>query len=436
LGASGTITANTTAALTFSNAGSGDASGTTFNGGTARTISHNSIGAAPQAGNSSIVTVGTITSGTWNGSSISTTYTDAKVTSVNGSTGAITGLATLASPTFSGNASAPTAAADTNTTQLATTAFVVGQASSATPGAVGSAAVGTSLRYARADHTHSGVTSITTSSGLSTNTGATGAVSITNTGVTSIVAGTNISVSGATGAVTVNVSGTVANATYATSAGSATSATTAGTVTTAAQPNITSVGTLSSLTVSGNVTAGNVITSGSGGNVTGANVISGTTLSVTQILNAGSNGVGNIGNSTVYFNTVFAKATSAQYADLAEEYLADATYSPGTVLIFGGNAEVTVANQSNDSRIAGVVSTNPAHVMNAGLSGINVVAVALTGRVPTLVVGTVRKGDMMVSGGNGAARACATPAMGTVIGKALENFDGESGIIEVVVGRL
>jgi hypothetical protein len=188
--------------------------------------------------------------------------------------------------------------------------------------------------------------------------------------------------------------------------------------------------------VTGNVTAGNVLTSGSGGNITGANVVSATTLSVSQILNSGANGVGNIGNSTTYFNTVFARATSALYADLAEEYAGDATYAPGTVLVFGGSAEVTRATEPGDTRIAGVVSTNPAHVMNAGLNAANVAIVALTGRVPTSVVGNVRKGDMMVSAGNGAAQACATPAMGSVIGKALENFTGESGIIEVVVGRL
>ena len=71
--------------------------------------------------------------------------------------------------------------------------------------------------------------------------------------------------------------------------------------------------------------------------------------------------------------------------------------------------------------------------MNSHASG---VAVALTGRVPTHVVGQVRKGDMMVATEVGKARAEANPAMGTVIGKALEDFDGTHGTIEVVVGRL
>jgi hypothetical protein len=72
--------------------------------------------------------------------------------------------------------------------------------------------------------------------------------------------------------------------------------------------------------------------------------------------------------------------------------------------------------------------------MNTGLTGDNVVAVALNGRVPCQVQGTVQKGDLMVSAGNGRARAEANPRVGSVIGKALENFDGPEGVIEVVVG--
>jgi hypothetical protein len=74
--------------------------------------------------------------------------------------------------------------------------------------------------------------------------------------------------------------------------------------------------------------------------------------------------------------------------------------------------------------------------MNSMLKADHVTALALSGRVPALVMGTVRKGDMMVSAGNGHAQACATPAMGTVIGKALQDFNGSSGIIEIVVGRM
>ena len=121
---------------------------------------------------------------------------------------------------------------------------------------------------------------------------------------------------------------------------------------------------------------------------------------------------------------------------MAEKYTADAEYTPGTVLSFGGSQEVTLSLIDADHRVAGVVSTNSAYIMNAGLTSEHVATVALTGRVPCSVTGTVRKGDSMVSAGNGAARAEANPAVSTVIGKALENFDGESGVIEVVVGRV
>lgn len=189
-----------------------------------------------------------------------------------------------------------------------------------------------------------------------------------------------------------------------------------GTLQTAAQTNITSVGTLSTLVVGGSVT------------VNSSNV-------ATAIVNSAGSGWGNIGASGATFNTAFVKATSAQYADVAENYLSDAAYEPGTVLHFGGSAEVSQCDIDSCKRVAGVVSTNPAYRMNDLLQGEHVVAVALLGRVPCKVQGKISKGDMVVSAGNGRARAEANPQLGTVIGKALENFDGEQGIIEVVVGR-
>jgi hypothetical protein len=159
------------------------------------------------------------------------------------------------------------------------------------------------------------------------------------------------------------------------------------------------------------------------------------TVTLNNIVNGGANATGNIGSSTTYFNTVFAKATSAQYADLAEHYSTDAEYEPGTVVMFGGDKEVTICAEDMSRRIAGVVSTNPAYIMNAGILETSV-AVALQGRVPTKVKGPVRKGDMMVSAGDGYARAEDAPVLGSVIGKALENFDGDLGVIEVVVGRI
>jgi hypothetical protein len=224
---------------------------------------------------------------------------------------------------------------------------------------------------------------------------------LTNSAVT--VNGTSISLGGS-GTVTANaatLTGTVLNATVVTT-------------------SITSTGALNS----------GSITSGFGTIDIGTDAIT-----CGGIVNANANGVGNIGSSTTYFNTVFAKATSAQYADLAEKYTADAEYAPGTVVVFGGSAEVTVDAVDGDRRVAGVVSTNPSYIMNAGCEGTNVATVALTGRVPCFVVGPVRKGDLMVAAGLGRARAEADPRVGTVIGKALEDHDGAEGTIEVVVGR-
>lgn len=142
----------------------------------------------------------------------------------------------------------------------------------------------------------------------------------------------------------------------------------------------------------------------------------------------------NLGSSSAWWGTLFGVSTQAKYADLAENYQADAHYHPGTVLEFGGSEEVTIAVEGT-RRVAGVVSTNPAHVMNGGLTGPNVATLALTGRVPCNVIGPVAKGDLMVSAGFGYAKANNDPAIGQVIGKALADFTGAKGQIEVVVGR-
>ena len=149
----------------------------------------------------------------------------------------------------------------------------------------------------------------------------------------------------------------------------------------------------------------------------------------------GSNVSINLGSTSAWFNNIYGTSTHALYADLAENYLADKFYNPGTVLMFGGVEEVTVATP-NTTAVAGVVSTNPAHLMNGALSGSNVVPVALVGRVPCNVVGPVAKGDLMVSAGFGYAKTNNSAGIGQIIGKALQDFSiNGKGVIEVVVGR-
>jgi hypothetical protein len=197
-------------------------------------------------------------------------------------------------------------------------------------------------------------------------------------------------------------------------------ATTAGTVTTAAQPNITSVGTLTGLTLSGTLSGAVQIGTGTATHF-------GTTLTTGANTTAGSV----IGNWTLSAGSRW----NASYADLSEKYVADANYGPGTVLIFGGEHEVTISTEMNTTRVAGVITTDAAYTMNSGLEAEFIADIALQGRVPCKVIGPVFKGDLLVAASNGHAIANNEARAGTIIGKSLENFNEASGIIEVAVGR-
>jgi hypothetical protein len=157
-------------------------------------------------------------------------------------------------------------------------------------------------------------------------------------------------------------------------------------------------------------------------------------LSTNSSIVPGTNGTLDLGTTALRWNTIWGKASSAVYADLAENYESDQNYEPGTVVEFGGEFEITEA-KANSTRVAGIVSTNPGYLMNAEAKGNFIIPIGLVGRVPCKVVGPVFKGDMMVSAGDGYAIASSAPNIGTVIGKALENLAGGIGVIEVVVGR-
>jgi hypothetical protein len=180
--------------------------------------------------------------------------------------------------------------------------------------------------------------------------------------------------------------------------------------------------TLNNLTANSNIAAGNL-------SVSGISVYAG------SILPTSNAAAVNIGSTSVWFNNIYGTAVHALYADVAERYTSDYKYPPGTVVSFGTTTEVTASKTANDTRVAGVVSTNPAYSMNAGIEGVDV---ALMGRVPCQVTGTVVRGDMMVASGTpGVAMANNNAPMGAVIGKALGNHTGDVvGIVEVVVGRI
>jgi hypothetical protein len=230
------------------------------------------------------------------------------------------------------------------------------------------------------DTTGNYVASMTAGNGITVGT-ATGEGStpvITNTGVLSAVAGTGVSVSAATGDVTFSIG--------------------------------QAIGTGNSPTFAG--------------------------VTLPSITKNGTDGTGDIGQSNNRFANVYGVAFQAKYADLAEKYLPDAHYEPGTVVVFGGSNEVTIAKEFMDRRVAGIVSTDPAYKMNSDQDG--GIYIALQGRVPCKVVGNIKKGDMLIaSGAPGVATSEKNPAMGSVIGKALQDYNGQTiGIIEVVVGRI
>jgi hypothetical protein len=176
-----------------------------------------------------------------------------------------------------------------------------------------------------------------------------------------------------------------------------------------------------------------------GGIPTTALQILGTTgsIGILGINNLGGNGVGNIGSASASFNTVFAKATSAQYADVAERFAADVEMPAGTVVELGGSAEITQSNTELSDTVFGVISTQAAYLMNSG-AGPDAThpPIAMTGRVPVRAIGQVAKGDRLVSAGHGLARS-ARPGEATafnVIGRALKDkLTADEGMVEAIV---
>jgi hypothetical protein len=168
-------------------------------------------------------------------------------------------------------------------------------------------------------------------------------------------------------------------------------------------------------------TAGSTTTVTTGGSVTTTTISSGAAATAGTITGDWSLGSGS--------------KLRATYADLAENYVSDQSYDYGIVLMIGGDEEVTIAAEDTQ-RLAGVVSQNPAYLMNSECEGKHVVAIALQGRTPVRVMGKVNKGDFLISAGDGYAKATDNPRIGSIIGKSLESFDGQYGMVEAMVGRL
>jgi hypothetical protein len=204
------------------------------------------------------------------------------------------------------------------------------------------------------------------------------------------------------------------------------------TLTVTIEPNVVEMGTH---------TTGSYVAAGatSGHGISGSVDVEGGTFTVTS--NATS---GNTPETIVFRDasgnfsagTITGTSSTALYADLAEKYIADGEYEPGTIVEFGGVEEVTLTRVDHSIKVAGIVSTNPAYLMNSESTG---VAVALMGKVPCKVTGKVHKGDRIVSSeipGVGMAMDPSKYQPGCIIGKALTSSEGGLATIEVVVGRI
>lgn len=154
----------------------------------------------------------------------------------------------------------------------------------------------------------------------------------------------------------------------------------------------------------------------------------------------GVNVAGNVSPAlTIFGANGFVSGTriTAQYADMAERFEADVEYDAGTVVELGGSAEITKVSSDLSDKVFGVISMQAAYLMNSAAgSDATHPPVAMTGRVPVKVVGSVAKGDRLVSAGNGLARA-ARPGEATafnVIGRALrDKLDTDTGTVEAIV---
>ena len=173
--------------------------------------------------------------------------------------------------------------------------------------------------------------------------------------------------------------------------------------------------------------------------------VSGTDVTVRNQTSGGNlyfgvNVAGNVTPSLTIFGAngyVSGTRITAQYADMAERFEADTVYEAGTVVELGGSAEITLVTDDLSEKVFGVISTRAAYLMNSGAGSDEThPPVAMTGRVPVKVVGQVRKGDRLVSAGDGQARS-AQPGEATafnVIGRALQDkTTADLGTVEAIV---
>lgn len=200
---------------------------------------------------------------------------------------------------------------------------------------------------------------------------------------------------------------------------------------TAGESNALAWLTLTSTSIGGNVTFGNITTTGT---IASNNVTIVNTLTVANITTGSPTTPGTIeGNWTLTANS----RLQATYADLAERFEADQVLEAGTVVEIGGEKEITAVKYELSEDVFGVVSNTAAYLMNAGAGNDNShPPIAVSGRVHVKTMGKVKKGERLVSAGNGYARAARDGEANAfnTIGRALSDKVSEGpGLVEAIV---
>lgn len=356
--------------------------------------------------------------------------TTGTVTSINLTAG--TGISVSGGPVTSSGSITVTNSAPNVTTNITTShnaANVVVNSSDGTDGTINAATTSLAGVMTAADKTKlDGIaTGATANTGTVTSVGGTGSVNgITLSGTVSTSG--SLTLGGSLSGITVSqLDGGAVQTSGETFSDSDTVLMTAAAV----QDKILSYGYTTAVGDITGVTAGSYLTGGgTSGSVT-LNVDATTTATASKVAARDASG-------DLYANIFQGTATSARYADLAERYEADAILEPGTVVCFGGEKEITACDHENDHAVAGVVSTDPAYMMNSAAGNNDTHPyIALTGRVPVKVVGPVAKGDLLVASGvKGHAMANNDAKAGTIIGKAIGSSDSGEGVVEALINLM